>query len=1017
MIVLIFVIFGAVSSSKLTMDLFPDMNIPYAAVSTTYVGASPTQVEGMVTATIESSLATVQNVKQITSTSSEHHSLVIVEFTEGANMDTAMMDMREKLDQIKGFLPEDVSSPMIVKFNPNMMPIMGFSVTREGSDISAITDFAEKTLKPRLERIEGVASVSISGGSNKQVEITLDSTKIEGYGLSQKMVSDLLKASNMDMPIGNITEGDKSYTIRTTGTIDSVEALRAFILMEIPVPILGKDGKPTGMETKSVTLSDIATIEEVESGKNTYNKVNGEDSITITIQRQSEYNTTDVATRVNKVIQDVKDEHTGVHIVTTLDQSKYITSMVSSVSKNAIIGAILAILILFIFLKDLRPTIIIGVAIPISVIVAFTFIWLSGISLNVVSLGGLALGIGMLVDNAVVVLENIYRMRKEGKSRMEAAIIGSKQVAGAVTASTLTTIAVFLPVIFVQGMTAQLFKELAITVALTLVASLLVALTLVPMMSARMIKKPDTSTHHKFMDAFRRFYIRVLEGSLRHRFIVLILTLCVFVASIFGALTIGTELIPASDEGQIEITITKKGATFQGVVDRVTDIEEILRSYDEIETISASVGGGSGFGAMMGGMGTGSGSINVVLVPNNERSKTTKEMTDILRDKISGQVDGDLEVKAVSSNRMAFSTTPVQVDITGPDFAVLEDLALQVENVVAGIEGTVEVDNGIVKGAPELHILTDNKTTGPVGITIGQIAGVIRQRLQDEKVTTLELEDGQQMDVFMNESANTSLTLDAMENLEFSSMKGDKAKLKDIADIQKTEGYSAINRSNQKRMISVTAKLEEGKSSGKIGKLLEEGLEDMKVPDGYSVDISGENKEIRDSFQSLLLALFLGAVLVYMIMASQFESFLYPFVIMFSVPLAFTGAFIGLFLTGTPLSIVAFLGMIVLTGIVVNNGIVLVDYMNKLIHLGKSPKDAIIEAGSVRLRPILMTALTTILALVPSAFVPGEGTEMVAPMGITVIGGLLMSTFLTLIVVPVIYSLFNGLKRRMKHSN
>lgn len=1067
MIVLIFVIFGAVSSSKLTMDLFPDMNIPYAAVSTTYIGASPAEVEGMVTGTVESALATVQNVKNIQSISSEHHSLVIVEFVESANMDAAMMDMREKLDQIQSFLPESVTSPMIVKFNPNMMPIMGFSVTQEGSNMSEITDFAEETLKPKLERIEGVASVTITGGSEKQIEITLDSEKISGFGLEPDMVANLIKASNLDMPIGSITDKDKDYTIRTTAKIDSIEALEDFILMEIPVPMPGADFQMPGADSENtgegtthqnpladatnqnpqagenpaattdnpnpaatdgqtptpgavsmmtIKLKDIATVNEVEANANTYTKVNGEDSISIMIQRQSEYNTTDVADKVNAAIDDIKEDYEGINIITTLDQSKYIKDMVSSVSLNALIGALLAIVILFIFLKDVRPTVIIGVAIPISIIVAFTFIWLSGISLNVVSLGGLALGIGMLVDNAVVVLENIYRIRKEGKSRIEAAIIGSKQVAGAVTASTLTTIAVFLPVIFVQGMTAQLFKELAITVALTLVASLLVALTLVPMMSSRLIKRPDTSTHHKLMDSFNRFYVRVLKGALRHRFVVLVLTIILFFASIFGAMTIGTELIPASDEGQIEITASKKGATFQVTVDMVKEIEAILEEYEEIETVSASVGGGNGFASMMGGGGAGSGRINLVLVPKDERDKTTKEMTDDLRERISDKIDADLEVTAVSSNRMAFGTVPVQVDITGEDFEELERLALEVEEAVKSIEGTVEVDNGIEKGSPEIRITTENAITGPLGVTVGQIAGTIRERLQDTKVTTLEL-DGQQMDVYINESSNTELTVDELNALTFPSMKGQEVVLSDIADIEETAGYSTINRNNQKRIISVTAQLEEGKSSGKVGDILEEKLKDIKVPDGYRIDLSGENKEIQDSFRSLFLALLLGVVLVYMIMASQFESFLYPFVIMFSVPLAFTGAFAALFITGTPLSIVGFLGMIVLTGIVVNNGIVLVDYMNKLIVAGKSLKDAIIEAGSVRLRPILMTALTTILALVPLALVPGDGAEMIAPLGVTVIGGLLMSTFLTLVIVPVIYSLFYGLKNRLKRSN
>jgi len=1057
MIVLIFIIFGAVSFTQLNTDLLPSMNIPYAAVSTTYIGASPGEVENTVSKNIESALATVQNVKKIQSISSEHNSIVIVEFNESTNMDVAMLDMREKLDMVTGYFPDEVGSPMIIKFNPSMMPIMGFAVTKEGSDMSEVGDFVENIVKPRLERIEGVASVTINGDVKKQVEVTLDSDKMELLGIDSDMISKLLQGSNFDMPAGQITEGDKDITIRTIGKFDSIEDIEDFILLEIPVPIIqgekadvwemlkqqkengnkpqDSNGAPnTGimpnpnempntipdnmpmpeikMETTTIRLSDLATIKEVAQNSKMYSKVNGEDSISLMIQRQTEFNTTDVSKKVNDTIDQIKEEYPDMNILVTLDQAKYINDMVSSVTVNAIVGAILAILILFIFLKDLRPTIVIGVAIPISIIVSFTFIWLSGISLNVVSLGGLALGTGMLVDNAVVVLENIYRMRKEGKSRVSAAIEGSKQVSGAIIASTLTTIAVFLPVIFVQGMTAQIFKEMAITVTLTLLASLLVALTLVPMLSSKLIKKPDTSTHHKAMDGFRNLYIRLLKGSLKHRALVVILTVILFVASIFGAMTIGTELMPTTDEGQITITASMpKGTTYNNTVAKIKEIEEILIDFPEIETISTSVGSGGGMGQLMGGGSADSGTLNLTLVPKSERDKSTQEISDDIRNSILGKVECDLEVNAVS-NMMAFSTVPVQVDIAGTDFDELEKLAKEVTAIVEGIDGTVEVDNGISKGAPELNITLNREVAGPLGITTAAVAGTIRQRLTDVKATTLDL-DGKKVDVYINKTSDTELQTKDIEELPFTSMTGKTVKLGDIADIEEGVGYTSINRTNQKRVISVTSKLEKGVSAGNVGKILDEKLKDIDIPDGYSIENAGENKEIQDAFVSLLLALLLGVVLIYMIMASQFESFLYPFIILFSVPLAFTGAFIALFITRTPLSIVAFLGMIVLAGIVVNNGIVLVDYINKLIKVGKSTKDAIIEAGSVRIRPILMTALTTILAVIPISLGIGEGAEMIAPLGVTVIGGLIMSTFLTLIIVPVIYSIFYGFKKKI----
>jgi HAE1 family hydrophobic/amphiphilic exporter-1 len=1039
MIVLIFIIFGAVSFMQLNTDLLPSMNIPYAAVSTTYRGASPREVENIVSKNIESALATVQNVKNIQSVSSEHNSLVIVEFVESANMDVAMLDMREKLDMVTSYFPDEVSSPMLIKFNPSMMPIMGFAITKEGSSMSEVGDFIENVVQPRLERIEGVASVTINGGVENQIEITLDSEKLELLGIDSKMISNLLKASNFDMPAGQITEGDKDITIRTLGKFTSIKDIEDFILMEMPIPVIQGNKqdiwevlkkKATNntlvshqqnpqnlanpnikMEMTTIKLEDIATINQVEKNEHVYSKVNGEDSISLMIQRQTEFNTTDVAKKVNKEIEKIKAEYSDMNILTILDQSKYINDMVSSVSINAIIGALLAIFILFIFLKDIRPTIVIGIAIPISIIVSFTFIWLSGISLNVVSLGGLALGIGMLVDNAVVVLENIYRMRREGKSKVVASIEGSKQVAGAITASTLTTIAVFLPVIFTKGFTAQIFKEMALTVTLTLLASLLVALTLVPMLSSKLIKKPDTSNHHKAMDGFRNYYVKLLKGSLKRRGLVFILAIIIFAASIYGALTIGTEFMPTTDEGQITITASMpKGTTYNNTVQKVKQIEEILSSFNEIESISSSIGKNT-MGPMMGAGGTDTGTINLSLVPKSERSRSTQEISDEIRNKIEEKVDCKLEINAVS-NMMAFSSIPVQINISGTDFEVLERLAKEVTNIVENINGTVEVENGISKGAPELNIMLNKKLSGPLGITTAAVAGTIRERLTDIKSTTLDL-NGKKIEVYINETEDTKLNTKDIGELEFTSMTGKDVKLKDIATIEEGLGYTSINRTNQKRVISITSKLEEGISSGKVGKIIDEKLKELNIPDGYSIENVGEYKEIQDSFRSLLLALLLGVVLIYMIMASQFESFLYPFIILFSVPLAFTGAFIALFITRTPLSIVSFLGMIVLAGIVVNNGIVLVDYINKMIIAGKSTEDAIIEAGSIRIRPILMTALTTILAVIPIALGIGEGAEMIAPLGITVIGGLIISTFLTLIIVPVMYSLLYGLKKKL----
>lgn len=1047
MITLIFIIFGVVSFTNLSTDLFPSMNLPIAAVSTVYTGASPEEIETIVSAPLESTLATVENVENITSISNEHSSLIIVEFSDSTDMDVAMLELREKIDMAKASLPEDVQNPMIMKFNPNMMPIMVYSLTQDGKNMAEVTDFVQTTLKPRLERLEGVASVTIEGGSEQQILVNLDSNKINMLGLDKETIKNILMAQNFNFPVGNIKEEGKDYSIRAVGEFNNIQEISDLVIFEMPVPLL-PDGTPmdvwsmlemmkaqqgansnnqldissaiqtnpqvpaSQMGKAQIKLSDIADVEYVEKNSNVYSKVNGEDSITVSIQKQNNYNTTDVSKVVEEEISNIKMEFQETNVVTLLDQSEYINRMVGSVSRNAIVGAILAVIILLIFLKDLRPTIIIGIAIPISVIVAFTAVWLADITLNVVSLGGLALGIGMLVDNAVVVLENIYRLRKEGKSRAEAAVEGSKQVSGAIIASTLTTIAVFLPVVFVEGFTAQIFQEMALTVSITLLASLLVALTLVPMMSSKLIKRPDTSTHHKLMDKSKESYKKLLSSSLKHKWIVVAITIIVFGGSILGALSVGTELMPEADEGQISINVTMpKGTVYEDTIKEVGKIEDALLDYEEIDVIGASVGGNDMFSMLMGSSAD-TGSITVMLVDQSDRERSTKEVADEIREELSQVSDAEINVEATSANMMTMAGTGVQVDITGLEFDVLEDLAKEVADIVENVEGTVEVDDGIEKGSPEVRIVLDEEKALPMGLTTAQVAGQIREMLTGIKATTINMK-GRTIDVYVNETANENVSIESIESLPFNTPMGGEVVLGNVANIEKATGYTSITRSNQKRMLSVTGKIKEGYASGTVSKDIEEALEDVAVPDGYNIDLTGQAEQIEEAFGSLLLALILGAVLVYMIMASQFESLLYPFVIMFSVPLAFTGAFLGLFITGTPLSIVAFLGMIVLTGIVVNNGIVLIDYINQLKEQGLSTKEAILEAGPTRLRPIMMTALTTILGLLPIALGIGEGAEMITPLGITVIGGLIMSTFLTLIVVPIIYSIFDSIKNRV----
>lgn len=1053
MVTLIFMIFGAVSFTNLSTDLFPSLDLPYGAVSITYVGASPEEVESIVSAPVEATLQTVENIKSVQSISSEFHALLILEFNDGTDIDMAMLEVREKLDQIQGSLPEEVSDPMVIKFNPNMMPIMSFSLTQDGKDMVDVTRFVNQTVKQRIEKLEGVASLSVSGGSSRQIEVILDKEKLDALGLDATMISNLLMAQNFNFPIGNIEEADKNYTLRASSEFSSIEDIQEFIIAKVPevktkdnhvidpfttlqlqksiaqqiadntldytklseeeAAVLAVLSNPDQVNENRITLKDLGSISYVEKNSNTYAKVNGEDAITLSVQKQGEANTSTVVSLVREELEKIQKDHPGTEVVITLDQGQYIDQMVESVSWNAIAGALLAVLILFIFLKDIRPTIIIGLAIPISVVVAFSAVYFTGITLNIVSMGGLALGIGMLVDNAVVVLENIYRLRKEGMTRVDAAIMGTTQVSGAIVASTLTTVAVFLPVIFVKGFTAQIFQEMALTVTITLLASLLVALTLVPMMSSKLIKKPDTSKHHHMMEASNRFYTQVLHWALKHKILVGALTLFAFSISIIGVLRVGTELMPATDEGQISIEINMpRGSLYQDTVTEVSKLEKYLVDQQEIETISASVGGGSGRMAFFSNGGADSGSINLVLVPGEERELSTQEVADRIREEMKSLSVADITVEMVSTGMMSMGASGISYTVEGEDFEKLESLARQVAEIIRNTEGSIDVEDGISKGSPELTIRLDEEVALPKGLTTAQVAGMVSELLAQEVSTTVNIE-GQLVDVIVTDSSREKVQLEDLESLEFMTIQGETVLLSEIADIEEGSGYTSINRLNQKRTLTVSAKLIEGYDLGTVNKLIEEKVADLDIPEGYEVRASGEAEQLADSFQSLGLALLLGAVLVYMIMASQFESLIYPFVIIFSVPFAYSGAFLALFITNTPLSIVGFLGLIMLTGIVVNNGIVLIDYVNQLKQSGLSTREAILQAGPTRLRPILMTVLTTVLGLLPIALGIGEGAETIEALGLTVTGGLLFSTILTLVIIPVVYDLFDAIKLKV----
>ena len=999
MVTLVVIILGIISLTRLNVDLLPDIKLPIAVVSTQYSGAGPREVEEMVTKTIEGSMATVGNVDSINSISSEGNSLVILQFIQGTDMDFATLEMREKLDMIGGFLPDGVSKPMVLKLDPNMMPIMSFGVSLQGKDIAQVKAWVEDVLEPRLQRVDGVASVNVTGGDQREIKVVVDPDKLAAKGLSMYQVVEVLRMENINLPGGIITDGQYDLSVRSTGEFKTLEEIRN-------ISIASQIGG-------FFRLGDIARVEDGVKESHQYSMINGQDSLSVSIQKESNANTVSVARKVNKELESIKDANKDLDIHTIVDQSVYIEDSISNVASNAVIGGILAIIILFVFLKNLRPTLVIASAIPISIIATFILVYFSGITLNMVSLGGLALGVGMLVDNAIVVLDNIFRMRQEGKDRIEAAEKGSGQVAMAITASTLTTICVFLPIIFIQGITKEIFKELASTVTFSLLASLIVALTLVPMLCSKLLTGKSFHKKNVVLDKINKGYKKVLQWALSHRAIMILIIVAAFGGSVLMLPRVGTEFFPSADQGQINVSINMpRGTTHSETVKIIEQVENLAGDIPEVETVYATTGGDllSDYTGASGDRG----SVTLVLKPLEEMTRSVGEIGDEIRAKVKEIPGCNIEVDTGDSlfGSISLGLWPVQIDITGDDLEVLETISDDITGIVEQVDGTRDVSSSITEGVPELRVVLDRNKAAQYGINMALVSSAVQSELQGVVATRYKV-DGTELDVRVQVPDEESLSIDDLSDILIASPLGTVVPLGDIAKLEYDRGPVQIDRSNQARVARVTAALGD-RPLGDVMKDIQERLADYKMPSGYSIDYTGEYETMKEAFGDLAPALALGVVLVYMVMASQFESLLHPFIIMFTVPLAFTGGFIGLLSSGTALSVPALIGMIVLAGVVVNNGIVMVDYINILRAEGMDRDEAILKAGPVRLRPILMTTMTTVLGLVPLALGIGEGAELQLPLAVTVIGGLSFATVLTLLVVPVIYTLFDDLVQKFR---
>ncbi|MGF0102179.1 efflux RND transporter permease subunit [Bariatricus sp. SGI.019] len=1228
--VVLIIILGVVSFTKMTVDLLPNMNLPYAMVMTTYVGASPEEVEEVVTKPVEQAMATVSNIKTVQSISNENASTVILEFDQTANMDSVTIEMRENLDQIQGFWPDAVSNPIIMKLNPDMMPVLVTAVSVKDADAVKASKLIEEQVIPEVESVEGVASVITTGSIEETVEIVLNEQKINelsddikaemeakvneaksaldeakaqvesgqnalaagkaqaAAGLSQaeaqlsmkseeinqaqleinekkseldlaeiqiqqqlaivqielqtlqavqeqyqklsdiingsldeeqkaqaqeqleqlraqleqqgitfeslddkiqevqgqvqqlqsaqqqidagrqqlntiqQQVNDgamtlaqargqlasgqleaaaglgegaaqlaagqvaiqmqesqmnsalsesgasmnvesilsidtiktILTAQNFSMPAGYVTEEDGlDYLVRIGEKFQSLDELKDLVLVDME-----------GIDP--VKLSDVASVELVNNSDETYAKINGNPGVMLTIQKQTGYSTGDVSDRVLERLEQVEKEHKEIQTITLMDQGVYIDLIVNSVLKNLVYGAVLAIIILLVFLKSVRPTFVIACSIPISIVTALVAMYFSGVTLNIISLSGLALGVGMLVDNSIVVIENIYRMRNEERaSAKDAAIQGARQVAGAITASTLTTVCVFLPIVFTSGITRQLFVDMGLTIAYSLLASLLVALTLVPMMSAGLLRKTEEKESRLFA-VVREKYGIILRKALNKKVFVLIGALALFIISIALELSKGTEFMPSMESTQVSMTLeTEKGTSLEDTSKVADEVMDKVGAIDDIEDIGGLVSSSS----MMGGS-QDTNLVSFYAITKENPSMSNAELKKEI-EKVTKGIDGELTVNMSNMDMSSLGASGINIQIKGKDLDKLQSVAKDVKKIVEDVKGTQNVSDGTEDNKEELRVVVDKAKATQHGLTVAQVYQELYGKLAEAQKATTLTTDTNDYDVYVLDDANESMSRDDIRNMTLQIEKQDgtteELKLADIATFEDASGLQAISRIDQSRYMNVTAEIKDDDNIGLVSNRVKKALAAYDAPEGYEIEMTGEDETINEAMIELFKMMGLALVFMYLIMVAQFQSLRSPFIVMFTVPLAFTGGLLALWLAGMPVSVIAMIGFVMLSGIIVNNGIVFIDYTNQLMEGGMTQKDALVEAGKTRLRPIIMTALTTILGLSTMALGFGMGADMVQPMAVVTIGGLIYGTILTLVVVPCIFDLFH----------
>jgi hydrophobic/amphiphilic exporter-1 (mainly G- bacteria), HAE1 family len=1014
MISAVITLLGVISLTRLPVDLMPEFEQPQLNVRTSYPGVGPLEIEELITRPMEQAVSAVPGITRVESSSSEGNSQIRLNFDYGTDLSEATDEVRTRVDRMRNRLPEDADPPTIFKFDSNQLPVAQIGIEGEYDPVT-LREIAQNEIAPRFERVDGVAAVTVNGGVRREIHVDLSKEKVAALNLSVSQVVQALRSENQNTPLGEIFQGDSTFLVRSQGQFQSIDDIRNIV-------VLTRDGVP-------VYLRDLAEVSDTTEQRRSFLRINGKPGIQIQVQKQSGKNTVAVAALVRAEVERVNREVPGIKMIVTQDNAVFIQRAIDNVQEHALVGGVLVVLIIFAFLRDVRSTFIVCTSIPVSVIGTFALLYFGGFTLNTMTFGGLALGIGMIVDAAIVVLENTHRHLHMGKDKMTAAIDGSEEVWSAILASTLTHIAVFIPLLFLSGTASIMFTQLSVVVMFSLAMSLFVAVTIVPVLCSRWLKTPDEEAHatgvmarfyrisERFLEAMDERYRQAIHVALNHRPTVIAGAAALVVVAVLLYPMISVELMPQTDEGEVNINAELPvGTRIERTEEALLRLEEMVRERVPEAVTIMTQGGGGGNNWQTGGGQTHRGQIRLILVPRDQRTRTNEEISFALRRELQGLPGVAVRANPAGGNNqiMRFlsgggqnnngGSSRLQVEIRGHDLDDARRVAQEVRGVMENTPGLADVNIGREEGRPEIAIRVDRPKAAMLGMSVGSVATTIQTNVAGTTAAQFR-ERGTEYPVVVRLREADREEISDVGDVLLSTPSGQVVPAKNVLAVNREAGPVQIDRKNMERMTRVNAETEIPLSEAVAA--VQQRLPQVRVPPDFAVGFGPELEEQARSFQQLQLVLILAVLLVYAVMASQYESLRDPFIIMFSVPVAAIGVVLSLLLTGSSFSMQAYIGIIMLAGIVVSNAILLVDYINTLRRRDGLPiREAVELGGRTRLRPILMTSIATMLGLVPMAIGIGEGGELQAPLARVVIGGLLTSTLVTLVLVPAVYTLF-----------